>query len=65
LTDSIDLGYWPKDTNTLAKIYEGCRKDDFLMLQTHLWDYKDPDTRETRSQEIILAALEVLNEFAF
>ena len=61
----LTKGYWPQDTNILAKIYQACKHTNVLMLQTHLWDYSEPGDRETRSQEIILAALEVLDEFDF
>lgn len=63
--DIISDSYWPEDTNTLAKIYQVCKDNDILMLQNHLWNYKEPELREIRAQEIILAVWEVLNESCF
>lgn len=63
--DEIANSYWPEDTNILAKVYQECKETDVLMLQKHLWNYKEPVVRETRAQEIMLAVWEVLNESDF
>jgi hypothetical protein len=69
--------YFPKQTNILARIYQavgGSNGSNTLMLQKHLWDYKPPegcskalrevalDQLETRANEIVFAAWEVLRE---
>jgi hypothetical protein len=52
----------PTDTNLLAKIYQEIKRDHWFFLQTHLWDYRGREVRETRGQELILAAWETLQE---
>lgn len=53
----------PEDTNLLAKIYQGIKDRDVLILQRHLWDYKESYIREQRAREIIQLASETLYEF--
>jgi len=55
--------YFPKDTNLLSKIYTECLiSTNPLIWQEHLWNYRNPETRENRAQEIIHLINKVLEE---
>lgn len=54
--------YMPEQTNLLAKIYKGVSDQYPLVLQTHLWDYKESYIRDVRAGEILQVASEVLDE---
>jgi hypothetical protein len=54
--------HWPQNSNTLAKIYSKVRANHPLVLQKHLWDYRNSGTLEKRAEEIILVLWEKLSK---
>jgi len=60
-TMSSAIGYIPSDTNLLARLYSVVKNEHPMVLQTHLWNYKPSYIRETRAEEIIKLACEVID----